>query len=87
MKLEQDRMKWEQEQAKKAEEKEERFMSLMKDMLTMLMPAPPPVMPHLHLPVPHPVPGVPWQLQDYPPGPMMGYPAVNDHADDGEDEE
>ena len=37
-------------------------------MLTMLLPAPPPVMPPLL--VAHPVPGVPWQLQDYPPGPM-----------------
>lgn len=68
MELEHKRMKWEEEQAKREDEKDRRFMDFMKDMCFAFMYGPPPQMPvhapgpmgsppHFHMPV-HEIPSM-----------------------------
>ena len=57
MELEAKRMKWEEDQARREDEKERRFLGFMKDMFMMTMPPPmgPPIPPQMHMPFYPPV--------------------------------
>ena len=71
MELEAERMKWEEDQARREDEKERRFLEFMKDMFMMTMP--PPMGPPM-----------PLQMPFYPPGSTTAPPNIDREGDEHE---